>query len=243
MADVSVYEREAQATAFAYKDIVEPIKAAHQVLSLASKVQANDTPEKNLPRPKAVRLLLLQRIQNDLRCCVILIERGYAFQASSLATGIYEAWVTLANIKTDVDAVKWLSHDDETKAFGEIKRLTKNAAMHYGRAQDSEKFYDQYRQLCMPKHLNPFIERLRGYDYDVESNSVVFRPGPDTSEFAIKMGWFTLECASRFAFAALCAIADYEPASEELRTAFESCQVVVTALNHECARRWPTVWV
>jgi hypothetical protein len=209
VANLSVHDLEAKAAAIAYTEIVEPINAATDILNLATKLQANDAPEKKLPRAKAVRLLLLQRIQNDLRCCVILVERGYALQAASLAAGIFEAWVTLGNIRTDEDAAKWLSHEDESKSFGNIRALTKSALKNFGGdTKDSEKYYCRYQQLCMTKHLNPVAERMRGYDYDLDAKSVRYRPGPDTSEGAVALGWFALESASRFAYIGLARIAD-----------------------------------
>lgn len=144
---------------------------------LGTKLHANDTPQARLPRTKIVRWLLLQRIQNDLRCCIILVERGYALQAASLAAGIFEAWVTLGSIRTDEDAVRWLNHDDEENSFGKIGRLTEIALKEYGHDGDYEKYYGQYRQ-------NPIL----GYKYEIETNSLQFCPGPDISEGAIRMG-------------------------------------------------------
>src|ERR1700730_12744301 len=244
MADLSIHDLEAKAAAIAYKEIVEPLKAATDVLNLAAKLQGNDIPEKKLPRTKAVTLLLLQRIQNDLRCCVILVERGYALQAASLAAGIFEAWVTLASIKTDEDAVKWLSHDRESKSFGSIRTLTEDALKSFGGdAKDWEKYYGKYQQLCMPKHLNPIVERVRGYDYDLDAKAVQFRPGPDMSEGAIALGWFALERASRFAYIGLLTIAESQQTPEQARREFDSCVVVLNALQDECVRRWPDAYL
>jgi hypothetical protein len=242
MADLSIHDLEAKAVAIAYKEMVKPLKAAADVLNLGTNLQANHIPEKKLPRTKAVRLLLLQRIQNDLRCCVILVERGYALQAAALAAGIFEAWVTLANIKTDEDAVKWLSHVHENKSFGNIRTLTEDALKNFGGdTKDSEKYYGQYQQLCMPKHLNPILERARGYDFD--GNSVQFRPGPDTSELAIRLAWFALERASRFAYMAFLTIAESQQTPEQASREFDACQIVLNALQDECARRWPDAYL
>ncbi len=35
---------------------------------------------------------------------MILVEHGYPLQALTQAAGIFEAWVTIANIKTEDDA-------------------------------------------------------------------------------------------------------------------------------------------
>ena len=163
MADRSVEEVESAATAVARRELAGPIRAAEKVLNLVSEIHANDVAER-ISKVKAIRLLLLQRIQNDLRCCFILSERGYGLQAASLAAGIYEGWVTLANIRTADDARKWADHESENKGFGPIYDLTKSALEG---VSDPEKFagkiYGQYQQLCMAKHLNPIIERGRGY--------------------------------------------------------------------------------
>src|SRR5262249_14976530 len=160
-------------------------------------LETNDIPEKKLPGVKFVRLLLLQRIQNDLRCCVLLVERGYALQAAALAAGIYEAWVTIANIKSDKDAVKWLSHAKKNESFGKIYELTKKALTDRARMAGADlkevkkkvkEYYSLYGQLCTAKHLNPMVERNRGYDFDPKDKSVRFRPGPDTTERELAMG-------------------------------------------------------
>lgn len=156
MAERSIHEMESNAAAVAHKELAEPLKTAIWVLNLATKLHANDVPAEKLPKAKLVRLLLLQRIQNDLRCCIILIEHGYPLQAVAQAAAIFEAWVTVANIKTDDDAIKWLSHTKENESFGRIRPLTKQALENItGEAKGADKIYSQYQQLCMPKHLNP----------------------------------------------------------------------------------------
>ena len=88
---------ESSAGAVAHSELAKPLRAAINVLNLASKLHANDTPEAKLSKARAVKLLPLQRIQNDFRCCKILVEHGYPLQAVTLAAGIFEAWVTIAN--------------------------------------------------------------------------------------------------------------------------------------------------
>ena len=185
-----------------------------------------------------VRLFLLQRIQNDLRCCIILVEHGYPLQAVAQAAGIFEAWVTVANIKTEDDAFKWLSHTKENESFGRIRPLTKQALENIaGDAKDADKIYSQYQQLCMPKHLNPIVERNRGYAR--ERDTVQFRPGPDISELAIRHGWYALERASRFAHFALFTIAHSQETAPELHLELTAQQTVLNALQDESAKRWP----
>lgn len=87
MAERSIDEMESSAGAVAHRELAKPLRAAINVLNLASKLHANDTPEAKLSKARAVKLLLLQRIQNDLRCCMILVEHGYPLQAVTLAAG------------------------------------------------------------------------------------------------------------------------------------------------------------
>ncbi len=238
MAERSIYEMESNAAAVALKELAEPLKVANDVLNLATNLHANDAPAEKLPKAKIVRLLLLQRIQNDLRCCIILVERGYPLQAVAVAAGIFEAWVTVANIKTEDDAVKWLSHAKENESFGHIRPLTEQALENIvGDAKYAETMYRQYQQLCMAKHLNPIVERSRGYER--LEGGIIFRPGPDTSELAISYGWYALERASRFAYIALLTIADSQETPPELRLKFDAQQIALNALQGECAKRWP----
>jgi hypothetical protein len=238
MAEKSISEMERNAVAVASQALAEPLRGAVHVLNLASKVHANDVPAEKLSKTRMVKLLILQRIQNDLRCCVILVEHGYPLQAVSQAAGIYEAWVTIANIETEEDAVKWLSHDKEDKSFGRIRALTEQAVKNItGDANEADKMYSQYQQLCMPKHLNPIIERGRGYVR--EGNVIQFRPGPDTSELAIKWGWMALQCASRFAHFALFSIAHTQETSTALHLELIAQQKKLNALQDKSAKRWP----
>lgn len=239
MANRPINDLEANATSVARRELREPVKIAMRVLELATTLLANDIPEEKLPTIKFVRLLLLQRIQNDLRCCLILVECGYALQAAALAAGIFEAWITLANINNDEDTKKWLSHIRENKSFGDdIYSLTENALKTLGGdVKDAKKHYSQYQQLCMAKHLNPIVERNRGYEFDGES--VHFLPGPDTSDRAIALGWFALELASRFASLGLLTIASRQEISEEVRREFECSQVELKAVIEKGVKRWP----
>jgi hypothetical protein len=239
MAEKSISKLEANAAAVAAKALAEPLKAAIEVLNLATKVQANDVPEK-LTNARRVKLLLLQRIQNDLRCCMILAQLGYPVQAVTQAATVYEAWATIANIETEEDAVKWLSHDKEYESFGRIGVLTKQAVKNItGDVSSADKMYSQYQQLCMCKHLNPIIERNRGYDA-LEGNVIQYRPGPDTSDLAIKWSWLALECASRFAHFALFGIAhSHNLTSTALHLELIGQQKRLNALQAKSAKRWP----
>ena len=238
MAERSIHDMESEATVIAHKGLTKPLKAAIDVLNLATKLQANDVPAEKLPKAAIVRVLLLQRVQNDLRCCVILVEHGYPLQAIALAAGIFEAWVTIAAIKTEADAEKWLLHDQESESFDRIRPLTKRALEHIlGDDTEAEKIYRQYQQLCMPKHLNPIVERGRGYA--VQGHGIQFRPGRETSKLLIQHGWYALERAARFANIALFTIAHSQETSTEMHLALIAQQAALDELQEESARRWP----
>ncbi len=242
MAERSIHEMEKEATGVAHREIAAPLAAAINVLNLATKLQANDSPVKTLSKAVIVRLLLLQRIQNDLRCCIILVEHGYSLQAASLAAGIFEGWVTLANLENEDDAVKWLLHSNENESFGRIRSLTKQAlAKSVGDARNADTWYSQYQQLCMAKHLNPIVERSRGYTS--KDKTIQFRPGPDTSELAIKFGWLSLERATRFALLALTIIAHSQETSEELYRELTEQHIALKELEDESIRRWPDNYI
>jgi len=163
MAEKSIHQLESNAITLLNKELAEPLGIASEVLNLASALLAIDTPG-TISRARIVRLLLLQRIQNDLRCCVVLAERGYPLQALANAASIFEGWVTITAIKDENDATRWLSHAnaDESASFGRIRTLTRHALQHtLGQSHDADKMYAQYQQLCMTKHLNPILESSR----------------------------------------------------------------------------------
>jgi hypothetical protein len=198
MAGKPVLELESIAVERAATELEEPLKHANRVLDLISMVSRNDEGGP-LSKGKLVRTLLLHRMQNDLRCCLILAERGYPLQAASLAAGICEAWATIAAIKDDEAAHRWLIHEKETQSFDSAKSLIREALQTMlGNREACDRLYAQYQQLCMPKHLNPMVERERGYE--LEGNEVRFQPGPNLGPKATATAWFALERATRFTF-------------------------------------------
>jgi len=236
MAEKSIHED--AAVAIAHKELTEPFKAAVAVLNLATRLHGNDVPAVKLSKAQVVKLLLLQRVQNDLRCCMLLVERGYPLQAGSIAAGIFEAWITIANIRTEEEAAKWLSHSKENESFGRIRHLTEQALKNIvGDTKQAALMYSQYQQLCMPKHLNPIVERARGYALD--GKTIQFRPGPEITEAGIRLGWYVLERATRFAYFALHTIALSQETPSDLHLELVAHQKTLQGLQTESARRWP----
>ncbi len=238
MAEKSVHDLESNAIAFFSKELAEPFTVAIEILNLASAVLGIDTPGK-LAKARIVRLLLLQRIQNDLRCCIILAERGYPLQALGHAASIFEGWVTIAAINNEGDAVKWLSHADESSSFGRIRTLTRQALDGtVGNSDDADRLYSQYQQACMAKHLNPIVERARGYT--VQAGQIQFRPGPDISDRAIQQAWYAVERSSRFAFFGILAFIhnDTPPLSKELQDRTTATLNTLEKLQAKSAKLW-----
>jgi hypothetical protein len=99
--------------------------------------------------------------------------------------------------------------------------------------------YSQYQQLCMPKHLNPMVERERGFR--IEEKKIQFRAGPDTSAIAIGQAWFSLERAARFAFMGVLAFIqnDQLPGGDELRRSMSRLLAELNVLQAISAQRWP----
>ncbi|MGA7760708.1 MAG: hypothetical protein WCA59_03100 [Candidatus Binataceae bacterium] len=239
MAEKSIQKLESDAVVLLQKELGEPLSIAVRVLNLISALHAVETSGK-LPLSQIVRLLLLQRIQNDLRCGIILAERGYPFQALGHAASIFEGWVTIAAIQNEERAKEWLSHKDETFSFGRIRPLTQQALEHIlGNADDTAKLYSQYQQVCMAKHLNPILERSRGYK--VEGKTIHFRPGPDVDPIAIGYAWYAVERSSRFAFFASLAFIqnDPTPLPSDLRRRAEALRVALDELQAKSVGRWP----
>lgn len=239
MAEKSVHDLESNAIAFFSKELAEPFTIAIEILNLASAILRIETPGK-LAKARIVRLLLLQRTQNDLRCCMILAERGYPLQALAHGASIFEGWVTIAAIKNEDDAVKWLSHADESSSFGRIRPLTRQALEGIvGSADDTDRLYAQYQQVCMPKHLNPIVERARGYI--VEAGKIEFRPGPDVSNLATQQAWYAVERSSRFAFFGILAFIhnDTPPLSKELQDRTTATLTALQELQVKSANLWP----
>jgi hypothetical protein len=183
-----------------------PLNASLRAFNLISEVIQLGPFGRKLSNVTKVRLLLLQRVVTDLRCCTILAERGYGIQAAAGAASVFEGWVTLAAIRDEKTAIEWASHQREDVSFGQIKKLTKAAVKDSVReVKDVEKLaaqhYDHYRQLCMPKHLNPIVERNRGFIRT--GTQIEFVHGPDLSEQGLRHVLYAIHSSAKFAMMAL----------------------------------------
>ena len=83
MADRRIGELEESAICDLTGALDEPMRVAAQVLNGITGVWAIETPG-TMTKAQIVRMLLLQRLQNDLRCCCLDAVRGYPLQAATL---------------------------------------------------------------------------------------------------------------------------------------------------------------
>jgi hypothetical protein len=213
------------------------------------------SPLRQVPAWRLVATSLLLRLLNDLRCASLLAARGYASQACSLTASVYEATVTVLSIGRDnARAEKWIEHDDPVRWFDKIPSLTRKAIRNLASikpgpiadpAQEANRMYLTYRQLCLPKHLNPVFERQRGYVVDTRGGTWAVLPGPDTSDAGVRAAWFALERGADCAFKALAGFvtnAAYElPDSEDLRRVkadMISIGEELLRLNKRAVDRW-----
>jgi len=167
--------------------------------------RAASGPLESLPRSLQVAIKLLLRLANDLRCVQILSIRGYPLQAAILVASLYEVAFTIAFVGRDDDlAQAWLDHDDPTTPFRDAWTLTRAVIVELGIPEpdaQTRKFYRVYRQLCLAKHANPLLESRLGAE--LRGDVVMHSNGPDTSENAIRVAWFTLQNATGLALIAL----------------------------------------
>jgi hypothetical protein len=164
-----------------------------------------ELPVREVTQSRKVVTGLLMRLSNDLRSAALLACRGYAVQAVSLVSSMYEVAYTIAAIGSDERmAQQWIDHDDPTQTFKDIRTLTRNGLTNL-RVPNPDKQvsseYRIYRQLGLAKHANPLFEMQLAYR--LVENVVVASNGPDTSEPAIRAACFALDHAAHLAIVAL----------------------------------------
>lgn len=220
-------------------ELREPLVVASLVFNLISPLVELPAEDTRLPKDLIVRSLLLERVQNDLRCCMLLAERGFPIQACALAAGIYEGFATIGAIVDEAAANKSLEHDKEEVSFGPTRNLARESFENIAQTSEgADRVYDEYRER-MPKHLNPIVERTRGYRID-EQRRLIFTPGPDTTERAVQQAWFALEPGSRAAFMAVIAFINKLDALPpiELRNRVDAAHEASLKLQSLSFERW-----
>lgn len=106
-----------------------------------------------------VALRICDRLRVELRCAILLCERGYPVQAASNAATMAELAFTIGYIANDTEmAKKWMAHDDIEGFQGVRKMLT--SSLYRAKLSTEpliEQEFDQYKRLCMAKHGNPIV--------------------------------------------------------------------------------------
>jgi hypothetical protein len=166
---------------------------------------------------RVVTTILLTRLANDLRCVALLALRGYPLQAATLVASMFEGAYAVAYIGgNDTRAQEWLNHDDPTTLCRPVRRLVLDvlAAVPIPDAEReaaAQRKYRDYGQLCLPKHLNPLLQRQHGLRR--EGADIALMVGPTTEPDAIRVAWFALEQAAGLAaFAASRFVQEHVPA-------------------------------
>ncbi len=156
--------------------------------------------------------VLMVRLSNDLRVVALTGLRGYALQAASLASSMYEVAYGIVYIGgNDTRAEAWVNHDDPTRPFRNIRTLTTDVARSLGvdnPDQAAAGWYRVYRQLCLVKHSNPIVQRDHGHYSDTEENAEFVMNGPDAGEASVRVAKFALEHATRLTVLALASFID-----------------------------------
>lgn len=208
--------------------------AAH--IALASPTPSADA--------RSVATKLLFRMYDDLRCLVLLAERGYPLQAASIAASVYETGFSLALVCADFElARKWAMHDGPTRSWHPVKDLAHKARIFMNDPNAEEtaaRDYKNYRQLCMGKHANPLLQLQLGHV--IEDRTVTFTPGPDTSEAGIRGGMFALEHAALYALIGITYYTTHIAHDQrgELPKALDEMSQERSQLHNEAELRWGT---
>lgn len=202
----SLGESESKALEVLEKELEEHNCLGQSIFNLIGKV-LNQLPAMSInevPQSLKVAISLLTRISNDLRCVVLLANRGYSVQAASLTASLYEAAFTVAYIGNGENlAQRWIDHNDPTRPFRDVGTITKEGLLKLGVSNAEQQTtieYRVYRQLCMAKHINPLFQMQHGLT--LIGDMISSRNGPDTSEESIRAAWFALEHASALAWLA-----------------------------------------
>ena len=120
-----------------------------------------------LQRPVAnLQLVLLMRLQADLRVCVRCARDGYPFQALTVASAIHEISYALIYLgDSDDRARKWTEHTNARKQYPESghRSAIESAKAYFPLTPgEIEQEYGIYGQLCWGKHGNPILQTEYG---------------------------------------------------------------------------------
>jgi len=160
---------------------------------------------------RRVAMNLMVRLSNDIRCVWLLTAQGYALQAASLVSSIYEIAHCIAFIGADdARAQAWVDHADPARPFQPAWNLTNSVVRSLDDVKDPEGFvnraYRMYSNLCQAKHANPLLQKQFGHYATDEF--VVVMSGPEASDQAIALAKSSLKSASQLALIGLASFFD-----------------------------------
>lgn len=157
---------------------------------------------------------LMYRLCDEVRCLMLIAERGYGMQAATLAASIYEIAFSSALINLDPRyAATWATHEEPTQPWMKTRKLT-DLVWSLANVSDAEERrqidYKRYRMLCMCKHANPLFQRHSGTKVDEVDRyggsklaNITFTAGPDQSEGGTSVTLYALDCAVRYSLLAV----------------------------------------
>jgi len=202
----SIAEIEAEAASVLLPKLRDHLQLSSDVYNFIGQVldAAPNARLADVTQARKVTTCLLVRMVNDLRCIGVVSVHGYADQACTLAASLYEAaFAVLAIGANDGLAQEWIDHADPNAPFKPVRQLTLMAMRNVQVPEperQAQRWYVQYSQLCLAKHMNPLFQAMRGLR--VEKNQVLVVTGPDSSDESIRLAWFALEHSAGLALTA-----------------------------------------
>lgn len=220
---------EAQARAQLATELAQDLALADRATELAAVTLNDISAIPGDPSAPHVIAIILGRLINDLRGCVLLVRAGYVMQALSLAAGMLELGNTAGFIgDSAMRAERWLDHDDPAKTYPNVKEAIRGTVTLLGatgceHARIVEEEYGRYRQLCMVKHGNPMAMSKVGLEITDDTAHIVF--GPYVSSAVIRAARSALLTAIRYTWVAAMVYAKHH-------TPAERQQEILTHLGH-----------
>ena len=210
----SLEESERQAVEVLRPELEKHLSLVRDYINLIGNAAVSIPPQPltNIPKALVVSSLLLARLSNDLRCLLLVAERGYPLQALTLAASIYEIGITIASIGGDnVQAQKWFEHDKPERPFlKNLHKATREVFKNCGIPEfevQAQGDYRVYQQFCMGKHGNPLLQS--GHGIVPAGKDVNVRSGPDTSELAVNNLWYAMAYSARYSYISVYAFTTY----------------------------------
>jgi hypothetical protein len=200
---------------------------------------------RDIPLHQKIAVNLLVRISNDLRSSTLLALRGYAGQAVTIVSSMFESAYCIAAIGNDQSlAHEWANHDDPKKSVMGVKAMVKQGLTNLDFTNiehQTEIEYRVYRQLCLAKHSNPLFQM--GHGEIIQNGDVVSKNGPDTSENAIRAAWFAMEHAAALTFISLMSFIKFHlkpPGNDEIVKQVLALGEARKQLESQAKKRWGT---